>query len=145
MVISSPTLFARARGADKYWRRRRILSLSQHYYGRKQNCFSIAIKYVNRALRYSTLHRQIKKGEDKRLWTTRLGAACSELDTNWNAVKNTMDDTGIALDRKSLQNLAIWEPRSFRGLASLSKAAKTDGLNSLDALPHSRVITRSML
>ncbi|CAL4144993.1 unnamed protein product [Meganyctiphanes norvegica] len=145
MVISSPTLFARARGADKYWRRRRIMSLSQHYYGRKQNCFSIAIKYVNRALRYSTLHRQIKKREDKQLWNTRLEAASTELGTNWNSVKNTIDETGIALDRKSLQNLAIWEPRSFRGLASLAKAAETDGLNSLDALPHSRVITRSML
>jgi len=145
MVISSPTLFARARGADRYWRRRRILSLSQHYYGRKQNCFSIAIKYVNRALRYSTLHRKIKKKDNLRLWETRLDAACNELDTNWSSFKNTMDGTGIALDRKTLQNLAIWEPRSFRGLASLAKSAETNGLNSLDALPHSRVITRSML
>lgn len=28
MVITSPTLFARARGGDRFWKRRRILSLS---------------------------------------------------------------------------------------------------------------------
>lgn len=35
----------------------------QHYFGRKKNCYSIAIKYVNRALRFSTLARKQKKSD----------------------------------------------------------------------------------
>nr|XP_053626389.1 50S ribosomal protein L20-like [Cherax quadricarinatus] len=86
MVISSPTLFARARGGDKYWKRRRILSLSA-------------------------------------LWDTRLTAGCLELGTNYTNMKSVMDDVGIAIDRKTLQNMAIWEPRSFRIQMDFSRFA----------------------
>ncbi|KAK8375723.1 hypothetical protein O3P69_008469 [Scylla paramamosain] len=63
MVITSPTLFARARGGDRFWKRRRVVSLSAHFYGRKRNCYTIAIKYVNRALRYNTLARRLRKSD----------------------------------------------------------------------------------
>lgn len=146
MVISSPTLFARARGGDKYWKRRRILSLSAHFFGRKQNCYSIAIKYVHRALRYGVRARKIKKYENRKLWDTRLTAGCLELGTNYTNMKSVMDDVGIAIDRKTLQNMAIWEPRSFRALASLTKAKEEEkGLNCLGGPSSVGVVTRGML
>ena len=29
-------------------------------------------------------------------------------------MKNNLNDVDVALDRKTLQNMAVWEPRSFR-------------------------------
>ncbi|XP_042877644.1 39S ribosomal protein L20, mitochondrial-like [Penaeus japonicus] len=146
MVITSPTLFARARGGDRFWKRRRILSLSAHYFGRKKNCYSIAIKYVNRALRFSTLARKQKKSDLRALWKTRITGGCEELGTSYNSMKYTLNDVGIGIDQKILQNMAIWEPRTFRGLALLTKAKETEkGLNSLDGPSVSGVVTRGML
>ncbi|KAG7166006.1 50S ribosomal protein L20-like [Homarus americanus] len=146
MVITSPTLFARARGGDRYWKRRRILALSSHFFGRKQNCYSIAIKYVHRALRYGVRARKLKKADDRELWDTRINAGCFELGTKYSDMKAVMNDTGIALDRKILQNMAVWEPRSFRALASLTKVKQAEmGLNTLGSPPPSGVVTRGML
>ena len=51
---------------------------------------------------------------------------------------------GILLDRKVLTDLAIWEPRTFKGLVKLSWAkAKQDGLNLIRNLEKPQgVITR---
>ncbi|XP_071531025.1 large ribosomal subunit protein bL20 [Panulirus ornatus] len=146
MVITSPTLFARARGPDRYWKRRRILSLSAHFFGRKKNCYSIAIRYVHRALRYAVRGRVLRKYENRELWDTRLSAGCQELGTSYTDMKSVLNEAGIALDRKTMQNMAIWEPRSFRALALLTKAKQAEmGLNSLDGPPAAGVITRGML
>ncbi|XP_045112712.1 39S ribosomal protein L20, mitochondrial-like isoform X2 [Portunus trituberculatus] len=145
MVITSPTLFARARGGDRFWKRRRVLSLSAHYYGRKQNCYSVAIKYVHRALRYNTLARKLRKNDARELWTTRISAGCTELGTKYPDMKLMMDESSIALDRNMLQNLAIWEPRSFRALALLTKSRQEVGLNSLEGPSPVGVVTRGML
>ncbi|XP_045612592.1 large ribosomal subunit protein bL20 [Procambarus clarkii] len=146
MVVSSPTLFARARGGDRYWKRRRIFSLSAHFFGRKKNCYTVAVRYVSRALRYGVRGRKLKKYDNKQLWDTRLTAGCLELGTNYTNMKVVMDDVGVALDRKVLQNMAIWEPRSFRALASLTKAKEEEmGLNSLSGPSLSGVVTRGML
>ncbi|XP_063865137.1 large ribosomal subunit protein bL20m-like isoform X2 [Scylla paramamosain] len=145
MVITSPTLFARARGGDRFWKRRRVVSLSAHFYGRKRNCYTIAIKYVNRALRYNTLARRLRKSDVRELWTTRISAACTELGTKYPDMKIMMDDSSIALNRNMLQNLAIWEPRSFRALALLTKSRQEVGLNSLEGPSPAGVVTRGML
>lgn len=84
MVFQTAALFIRSRGPDAFWRKRRIFKLSAvngvpdkwnilHYYlililfvmkhftGRKRNCYSIAIRYVHRALAYAFKSRQLKK------------------------------------------------------------------------------------
>ncbi|KAK7074344.1 hypothetical protein SK128_004578 [Halocaridina rubra] len=145
MVITSPTLFARSRGPDRFWKRRRILALSAHFYGRKQNCFRVAIRSVHRALSFSTKARALKKRDMRILWNTRINAGCEEFGLNFDRMKIVLDDTGVALDRKVLQNLAIWEPRSFRALAMLTRAKEAEqGLNSLQGPPPG-VVTRGML
>ncbi|XP_063613950.1 large ribosomal subunit protein bL20m-like isoform X2 [Penaeus indicus] len=118
----------------------------EHYFGRKKNCYSIAIKYVHRALRYSTIARRQKKLDLKALWKARITGGTEEFGTSYNSMKYTLNDIGIGLDHKILQNMAIWEPRTFRGLALLTKAKETEkGLNSLDGPSVSGVVTRGML
>lgn len=146
MVITSPTLFARARGGDRFWKRRRIFSLSAHFFGRSQNCYTIAIRNVHRALRFGTKARLLKKRDVRVLWDTRINAGCQELGVNYTQMRTVMDDIGVALDRKVLQNMAIWEPRSFRALAAITKAKEAEkGLNSLEGPPPEGVVTRGML
>lgn len=96
MVFQSLVNLVRARGPDEFWRKRRIFKLSavreifsitfniyfktkifvflvqiysQHYYGRRRNCYSIAIRGVHRALVYATKARQLKKDDMKEVMT----------------------------------------------------------------------------
>lgn len=79
-----------------------------------------AASYVNRfELTIDVLSTVRRCKEDVfffQLWDTRLNAACHELGTNFLTMRRTLNEVGIGLDRKSLQHLAIWEPRTFRVL-----------------------------
>ncbi|KAJ8870866.1 hypothetical protein PR048_027167 [Dryococelus australis] len=135
MVFQTLVLFTRSRGPDSFWRNRKIFKLSavsfclfffvtgwchtiweffQHYIGRRRNCYSIAIRNVHRALVYATKGRKLKKQDMKDLWDVRLTAACEEHDFSYPLLAEGLSRCNILLNRKSLTDLAIWEPRSFK-------------------------------
>lgn len=124
MVFLTPLLFVRSRGPDEFWRKRQIFKLAAHYIGRKRNCYSIAIKSVHRALVKSTTGRQLKKEDMKQLWETRADAASNEHGINYKTLIEGLTRCNILLNRKSLATLAIWEPRTFKGLSDIA-CAKT--------------------
>jgi len=49
-----------------------------------------------------------------KLWKQRIKAGCEELGTSYEAVLSGLARCQINLDRKSLANLAIWEPKTFK-------------------------------
>ncbi|XP_071578724.1 large ribosomal subunit protein bL20m [Temnothorax nylanderi] len=127
MVFLSLNLLTRARGPDEFWRKRKIFKLAAHYIGRKRNCYSIAIRNVHRALTYCTRGRKLKKEDMKELREQRLEAATSEHGINFATLKEGLTRCNILLNRKSLADLAIWEPRSFKAITDISCArAKQD-------------------
>ncbi|XP_018015803.1 39S ribosomal protein L20, mitochondrial [Hyalella azteca] len=132
-------------GKHKAWSRRRILRLSSHFYGRRNNCYSIAIKQVYRSLNKSRIGRKFRYPFLTRLWEQRLDAACEELGYSWPGMRVHLREAGVALSKSVLQNLAIYEPRTFRSLVSLAKSLDPDpGMNSLQGPPPS-IITKGMI
>ncbi|KYN10561.1 PREDICTED: 39S ribosomal protein L20, mitochondrial [Trachymyrmex cornetzi] len=120
MVFLSLSFLTRARGPDEFWRKRKIFKLAAHFYGRRRNCYSIAIRSVHRALTYSTVGRQLKKEDMKELREQRLGAATSEHGINFTILREGLSRCNILLNRKSLADLAIWEPRSFKAITDIA-------------------------
>ncbi|KAJ4432972.1 large ribosomal subunit protein bL20m [Periplaneta americana] len=148
MVFTTLALFSRNRGPCEFWKKRRILKMSAHFYGRKRNCYSIAIRYVHRALVYATKGRKLKKEDMAALWVTRITAGCEEHNLTYNLFREGLARCNILLNRKVLADLAIWEPRTFKSLAKLAHArVSQDGLAGVSELgePPSGVITRGML
>nr|CAG4642161.1 EOG090X0H9C [Eurycercus lamellatus] len=141
-------LWNRAPKPDNFWKRRQIFKMTSHYYGRKRNCYSIAIRLCQRALVYSTKGRKLKKADLKELWEQRIQAGCEELGTSCEALARGLARCHIALDRRIISDLAIWEPRTFKSLTQIATAKlKQDpvkGLNNI-GLPPTGVITRGML
>ncbi|XP_008557272.1 39S ribosomal protein L20, mitochondrial [Microplitis demolitor] len=147
MVFKSLTLFARSRGPDEFWRKRKIFKMSAHFHNRRRNCYSIAIKGVHRALMYCFRGRRLKRQQFHELWDTRLAAACSQHGISSKILLEGLSRNEILLNRKALVDLAIWEPRTFKSLAKVAWArCKIDGLNMVKELPlPSGIITRGML
>lgn len=95
--------------------------MAAHYIGRRRNCYSIAVRNVHRALVYATKARKLKKADMKELWETRITAACEQHNITFFTLKEGLDRANIMLDRKSLSDLAAWEPRTFECLAAVAK------------------------
>jgi len=124
---------------DKYWRKRTVLKMSAHFYGRARNCYSLAIRRVQRALQFVTAGRYLRKIHTKEVWENRLTAGCQELGyipKGSGDFLEALARTEIYLDRKSLSNLAIWEPRTFKCLNMVAATkAKQEGLNKFELGP----------
>uniref|UniRef100_A0A224XN64 Large ribosomal subunit protein bL20m n=1 Tax=Panstrongylus lignarius TaxID=156445 RepID=A0A224XN64_9HEMI len=148
MVFQTMALFVRSRGPDEFWRKRRIFKLAAHFIGRRRNCYSIAIRYVHRALAYATKGRKLKKEDMKNLWITRVAAACEEHNFNYDLLKEGLTRSNILLNTKTLADLAIWEPMTFKALTQIAwTKVNEDGVkevNDLDDLPPNNVITRGL-
>lgn len=125
MVFLTVANWVRSRGPDEFWRKRRIFKLAAHYMGRRRNCYSIAIRNVHRALVYATKARKLKKEDMKDLWNSRITAACEQHNITFFTLREGLDRANIMLDRKSLSDLASWEPRTFESLAAIAKKKLT--------------------
>lgn len=55
------------------------------------------------------------------LWTTRINAGCDQHNISNFALKEGLGRCNIMLDKKSLADLAVWEPRTFESLAAIAK------------------------
>ncbi|KAI5632118.1 ribosomal protein l20 domain-containing protein [Phthorimaea operculella] len=121
MVFLSVVNWVRSRGPDEFWRKRRVFRLAAHYIGRRRNCYSVAVRNVHRALVYATKARRLKKEDMKSLWETRITAACEQHNMTLFSLREGLDRANIMLDRKSLSDLASWEPKTFESLAAVAK------------------------
>uniref|UniRef100_A0A1B6C6W6 Large ribosomal subunit protein bL20m n=1 Tax=Clastoptera arizonana TaxID=38151 RepID=A0A1B6C6W6_9HEMI len=149
MVFLSLFKLARSRGPDEFWRKKRIFKMSAHFRGRKRNCYSLAVRYVERAMQFATKGRELKKLDMRELWTTRVTAGCEELGLTFPLLKDGLIKSDVLLNRKTLADLAIWEPRTFKALTQLAwtKAAEDNmkGIDKVREEPPDNVFTRGML
>jgi len=148
MVLLSPVTFIRAAKPDKFWRRRRTFRMTAHYFGRARNCYRIAIIKAEKSLQYATKARSLKKEDMKQLWEQRLSAGCHEHDTTLPVLREGLMRCNVLLNRKTLSELAVWEPRTFKSIVDLCKAkVAEDRPKGLADIPYrpDHVITRGML
>ncbi|XP_078050662.1 mitochondrial ribosomal protein L20 [Augochlora pura] len=143
MVFLTARLFPRCPGPDEFWRKRQIFKLAAHYIGRRRNCYSIAIRNVHRALLKSTMGRQLKKEDMKKLWETRIEAASNEHGINLRTLMEGLTRCNILLDRKSLATLAVWEPRTFKSLSDVARAKVNIGGSTKISMPE-RILTKGL-
>ncbi|GFU23997.1 uncharacterized protein NPIL_256581 [Nephila pilipes] len=148
MVFLSIINFARQQAFDKTFKRRKILKLTANYYGRRRNCYSIAIRFLQKALKYTTIGRKIKPEYLFQLRCSRVDAAAAEHGLDYKRLTQNLIKSQIQLSVAELQDLAIWEPRTFKCLTDIAKAKeKTEVRPEVsERLPEvDGVITRGML
>ena len=72
---------------------------------------------------YPDRDRRQKKRDFRRLWITRINAACRLNDMNYSRFMHGLKLANIELDRKILADMAMNAPESFTKVAEASKAA----------------------
>ena len=115
---------ARIKGAMMTRKRRnKTLKLAKGYYGSKSRLFKTAKQAVMKSGQYAYIGRKQKKREFRKLWITRISAACKMNGMNYSTFINGLNKAVVSLNRKMLSEIAISDPAAFTALIEQAKAA----------------------
>ena len=115
---------ARVKGAMMARKRRnKVLKAAKGYWGAKSKHFKMAKQAVMKSGNYAFAGRKMKKRDFRRLWITRISAACKANGMNYSTFMNGLKKANITLNRKMLSEIAISDPAAFTALCEQAKAA----------------------
>ena len=103
-------------------RRKKVLKLAKGYWGAKSRHFKMAKQAVMKS-GYAYIGRKQRKRDFRRLWITRISAACRINGINYSTFMNGLKKAGVTLNRKMLSEIAIADPAGFTALVEKAKAA----------------------
>ncbi len=113
------------KGAARTKARKRILREARGYFGTKSRHKQQAKVALTRAGQYAHRDRRAKKRDFRRLWITRISAACRMRGMRYSQFINGMQLAGVLLNRKMLSQIAIDDPAAFDQIVELARAATT--------------------
>jgi large subunit ribosomal protein L20 len=93
--------------------RKKVLKIAKGYTGSHSRLFRIANQQVSRALHYSYSGRKNKKRSFRKLWISRINIAARTLGLTYNQIIYKIKSEKIALNRKMLAELAIYDIKSL--------------------------------
>ena len=112
-------------------RRRKVLKAAKGYFGSKHRLFKTAQEQTFHSGVYAFRDRKANKRNFRKLWITRINAACRENEISYSQFINGLTKAGIEVNRKMLSTIAIDDPKAFSDLVKVAK----DALNSKAVAP----------
>jgi|TARA_Y100001949_G_scaffold88065_1_gene74449 large subunit ribosomal protein L20 len=105
----------------RHRRHRKIVKQAKGYYGARSRTFKSAKDAVIKAGLYAYRDRRQRKRQFRRLWITRINAACRINGIIYSAFINSLTIKGINLNRKILADMAVQDPQAFADLVNSVK------------------------
>ncbi|MDD6284337.1 MAG: 50S ribosomal protein L20 [Firmicutes bacterium] len=104
-------------------RRKKVLKLAKGYFGGKSRLFRTAKEAVMKSGNYAYIGRKQKKRDFRRLWITRISAACKANGINYSTFMNGLNKAKVEINRKMLADLAVNDEKAFASLVNTAKKA----------------------
>lgn len=117
-------------GPRAHARKRKIIKMAKGNYGRKKNCFRVAVEAVEKGMQYAYRDRRNKKRTFRALWIQRINAAAREHGLTYAQFINGLKLANIDLDRKVLADIAVRDAQAFKGIFDKAQKALTDAQNN---------------
>ena len=102
-------------------RRKKVLKLAKGYFGSKHTLYKTAHEQVMRSLAYAYRDRKNRKRDFRKLWISRINAACKLNGMKYSRFINGLDRAGIEVNRKMLAEMAVNDAKGFAQLVELAK------------------------
>ena len=103
-------------GATTKARHKKVLKQAKGYFGSKHRLYKTAKEQLMHSGQYAFRDRKQKKREFRKLWITRINAACRLNDISYSKFINGLTKNGIEVNRKMLSEIAINDPKAFTEL-----------------------------
>ena len=110
------------KGAARTQARRKLLRAARGYWGTKSRHGQQAKVALWRAGQFAYRDRRQRRRDFRRLWITRITAACRMRGTRYSRFINGLQRSGIALNRKMLSEIAIADPAAFDQIVEIAEA-----------------------
>ena len=111
------------KGAARHRKHKKVLRAARGYYGAASRRYRTAKQAIFRAGVNATRDRRTRKRDFRRLWITRISAACRQRGLAYSRFFNGLFLADIHLNRKMLSEIAIADPEAFDKI--VEKAAAT--------------------
>ncbi len=111
------------RGTVHRARRKKVLKQAKGYFGSKHRLYRTSKEQVMRSLNYAYRDRRQKKRDFRKLWITRINAACRENEISYSKFINGLRKAGVVINRKMLSEIAIDDKGYFTNLVEIAKKA----------------------
>lgn len=111
------------KGSARKRAHKRVLREARGYHGTKSRHFQQAKVALTRAGAFAWRDRRARKRDMRRLWITRITAACRMRGTRYSLFMNGLKNSGIMLNRKMLSQMAIEDPKAFDQLVETAVQA----------------------
>jgi len=102
-------------------RRKKILKLAKGYFGSKHLLYRTANEQVMHSLRYAYRDRKRRKRDFRKLWITRINAACRPNGLSYSRFINGLARAGVEVNRKMLADIAVNDPQGFAQFCDIAK------------------------
>ena len=114
-------------------RHKKILKQAKGFFGSRHRLYKTAKESVMHQGAYAYRDRRARKRDFRKLWITRINAACRENDITYSRFINGLTKAGVIINRKMLAEIAIDSKEEF---AKIVKTAK-------DALEGKKIVTET--
>lgn len=104
-------------------RRKKVLDEAKGYFGSKHRLYKTAKEQVMHSGKYAYRDRKQKKRDFRKLWITRINAACRENEISYSKFIDGLNKAGITINRKMLSEIAIDSKENFASLVTIAKDA----------------------
>ena len=111
------------RGVTSRARHKKVLAAAKGYYNARRKVFRVAKQAVIKAGQYAYRDRKARKRQFRQLWIIRINAAARLHGLSYSRFINGLKKAEIAIDRKVLAELAVYNKQVFAVLAEKAKAA----------------------
>ena len=104
-------------------RRKKVLKEAKGYFGSKHRLYKTAHEQLMHSGQYAFRDRRQNKRNFRKLWITRINAACRENEISYSKFINGLNKAGVTVNRKMLSELAIDNREAFADLVTIAKDA----------------------
>ena len=102
---------------------KKVLKMTKGQFNSRHRLFRIANEAMLKSLWYSYRDRRNRKRDLRRLWIARINAAARMNGTTYSRFIHGLKQSGIALNRKMLADLAVRDPQAFAAVVEKTQAS----------------------
>lgn len=111
------------KGAARRQSKVRVFKQAKGYRGSRSRQWRRVQEAVRRSGQFAYRDRRNRKRDFRRLWITRITAACKMRDTRYSRFIAGLKAADIHLNRKMLSEIAIADPETFDAIVEQANAA----------------------
>ena len=126
-------------GAVTKARHKKVLKEAKGYFGSKHRLYKTAKEQLMHSGQYAFRDRKQKKRDFRKLWITRINAACRQNDISYSRFIEGLTKAGVEVNRKMLSEIAINDPKAFTELVKISRDGKAGKIQPASEVAGSEV------